>query len=127
MIEFTKPAAQQATSLNVIKAEVATALDSIGMPKKVYLTLSDAPISGHESIEGNPAPSSKDGRIMYNFGGKSTLKAVVGRLQGNFFLPKDGFTVDPATLSAYQAARAERDAKRKTNVTTLAVGQTVKK
>ena len=113
MIQFTKSATQQTGAVNTIKAEVATALETIGMPKKIYITLSDNPIDWRESVEGNPAPSSKDGRIMYNFGGRSTLKAVVGRLQGNFFLPKDGFTVDAATLSAYQSARAERDAQRK--------------
>lgn len=111
-MEFIKPTATQASALNTIKSEVAVALEGAGMPRRIYVTLSDSPIEGHDSVEGTPAPSSKDGRIMYNFGGKSTIKAVVGRLQGNFFLPKDGWTVDPATLKSYQAAKAERDAKR---------------
>lgn len=111
-MEFIKPSASQGTALQTLKGEVATALEGAGMPRRVYVTISDSPIEGHDSVEGTPAPSSKDGRIMYNFGGKSTVRATVGRLQGNFFLPKDGWTVDAATLKAYQTAKAERDAKR---------------
>jgi hypothetical protein len=114
-MEFIKPSANVGSALQTIKSEVAVALEGAGMPRKVYVTISDAPIEGHDSVEGLPAPSSKDGRIMYNFGGKSSIKTVVGRLQGNFFLPKDGWTVDPATLKAYQTAKAERDAKRTQN------------
>ena len=121
MIEFTKPITQPGNALSIIKSEVATALEGVGMPRKVYVTLSDAPIAGHESIEGNPVPSGTDGRIMYNFGGKSTLRSVGVRLQGNCLLPKDGFTVDPATQERNKAARAERDAKRAAKVGTLAV------
>ena len=124
MIQFTAPTTQQVTPMNTIKSEVAVALESVGMPRQVYVTISDKPIAGYESVEGKPAPSSKDGRIMYNFGGKAGISGnpVVGRLQGNWFLPKDGFTVDQATLTAYQTAKAERDAKRvKVGVQTLTV------
>lgn len=112
-MEFTKPSAVKGSAIQTIRSEVATALEGAGMPRKLYITVSDKPIEGHDSVEAPASLSQKDGRVMYNFGGKSTVSAVIGRLQGNFFLPKDGWTVDAATLKAYQEARAARDAAAK--------------
>lgn len=111
-IQFTKPAGSIGTAVQKIRAEVGEAIAQAGMPRKLYLTLSEAPIEGHDSLEGNASLTQKDGRVMFNFGGRSTVQAVVGRLQGNFFLPKDGWTVDTATLKAYQEARKAQDAAR---------------
>lgn len=115
-MEFTKVSTIKGGAVQTINSEVATTLEGAGMPRKVYITLSDAPLEGHDSIEGAASISQKDGRVMYNFGAKATLKAVVGRLQGNFFLPKDGWTVDAGTLKAYQVAKAEQLATRTASI-----------
>ena len=123
-IQFNAPVTQAVTPVNTIKAEVAVALESVGMPRQVYVTLSDKPIAGYESVEAKPMPSSKDGRIMYNFGARAGIAGnpVLGRLQGLWLLPKDGFTVDAATHASWKAAREEQAAKKiKAGLNTLTV------
>ena len=114
MIQFTKPG--QSGSLSVVgkmRTEVQEALVAAGMPAKLYLlALDKAPTSQwlaenglQPPVEGIPTISQKNGSILYNFGGRSTVAQTDGRLQGNFFLPKDGFTVEPATHRAFVAAK----------------------
>ena len=115
MIQFGKQPAGQ-TVLGQIKHEVQNALIAAGMPGRLYLIVSGTPPSTAwlrenglgDPIEANPTISSKDGRVMYNFGGKSELNGVGGRLQGNYFLPKDGFRVDRDTHKSFLAAKEAR-------------------
>ena len=119
-IQFTKPGAGSNSVIGKMKAEVGEALTAVGMPKTLYiLALDKQPTSqwlrenGLEApIEAHPTISMKNGGILYNFGGATTVAQTNGRMQGNFFLPKDGFTVDAATHKAFVEAKTAQAAER---------------
>ncbi len=71
---------------------------------------------GGGNLNFRPLISRKDGRIMYNMsvkGGTLGKESVVLSGGGNLFLPKDGWTVDGATLKTYVTAAEGIDRERK--------------
>lgn len=103
------------TVINEIKACLAESLEDAGMPRKIWLYVSPHQLdaktvneAGMSEVEGNAIPSVKNGRIMYNFGGKFVLAETEVRIGGNVFLPADGFTVDSKNLADYRQAKYQR-------------------
>ena len=123
----------QAQKAEILK-EVSTALMGAKLPGAFSLTFS---IPGHEAtgvLNFHPIISKKDGRVMYNMSAKDVfiggerVKLTGG---GNLFLPKDGYTVDPATLKLYKAANEGIESEKKSrsqvvgqSETELEVGET---
>lgn len=105
---------KKASAVHTIKAELATALTSAGLPARVYQvqmtrrpTPEELTALGATCVsEGTPIPSVKNGSIMYNFQGRGTLGGHECKVGGNSFLV--GMHVDDATRTAYAKAKEER-------------------
>ena len=96
--------------VQAIRLDLRASLRENGIPTSLYLSISDKPPVGTEYIQGDASMSKKDGKVMFNFGGKSSIGTLAGRLQGNFFVA--GMAVDQATLTSYQKAHAAAEAAR---------------
>lgn len=105
-------------AVGAIKAGVAQALMEAGLPGSFSIPLDELGVKGLTGqLHFKPTIGKKDGRVMYNITNSSEviMAGVKVKPMGNWFLPKQGFTVDGETLKAYQAATIARDEKRKAN------------
>jgi len=129
-IEFGEatPGHGSQTILGQIKARVVKGLEKKGMPGTLYVAVFSLRPSEQECkdmgitlIEAHPTLSTKDGRVMYNYGNKVTVgNGVDARCQGNIFLPKEGFTAPPAAHAAFKAAKEQQAKDREINKAKLA-------